>query len=98
MIAELLENRDLRTDGNHLTEDLHFLCAALDDRTASAGRLESDEEHEIAWIGHALKKVVQNASTGNHAARRDNDAGILHFIDALGFLRRLGEREAFPFQ
>ena len=81
MVTELFEGRDLGADGNVISENLHFIGFVLDRESAGAGRLESDEEHEIARIGKALGEVVQDAATRDHAAGRNDDCRHPRFVD-----------------
>src|SRR6185369_14783572 len=98
MIAELLEGKNLRPDRNHLAEDLHFLGSALNGESARARRLKSDKEHQVSWVRQTQKQVVEDAATGDHSARRDDDAGILDLVDLLGILRSTGKGKAVPLQ
>ena len=83
MVAELLQGRDLRADGDLLAEDLHRRCTALDDRAAGSRSLESDKEDQIFRVGKTLHKVMLDASAGRHAAGRDDDAGEFGVVDLL---------------
>src|SRR5262249_50126689 len=96
VVAELFQGSNVGADGNFLGIDPHGFGAALDDGPARARRLKTDENHLMARIGQAVKQMVQDASTSDHAARRDNDAGTSYVVDLarLFLLRR--EVKAFP--
>ena len=83
MVAELLKNRDLSANRDHLTEDFHLRCAALDDKAARAGCLESNEQNQISGIGQALRQVVKNAASGRHAAGGNDDTRKTRVVDLL---------------
>src|SRR6266404_6805959 len=96
MIAELLKGSDLSSNWDEVPEDLHLGRAALDGCSPCAGRLEADEEYEILRIRQSLRQMVQDAPARYHAARRNNDRGILTCIDLLRLLGCLCERNSRP--
>src|SRR5205085_8603691 len=85
VIAELLESCDLRANRDHLTENLYFVCAALDDVPARPRRLEADEDDQVFGIGEALREMVQNATSRSHSAGRDDDRWVARLVNFLGF-------------
>ena len=98
MVAELLERGDLGSDRNVVSENLDFVGLALDGETAGAGSLESDEEDEVSRVGKALRQVMKDAASSDHAARRNNDRRHSGLVDLLGFFGRRSECEARPCQ
>src|SRR5260370_9562858 len=75
VIAELFKRSYMGANRNFLGINPHRLSAVLDDGPARARRLKANEDHLIARIGQAEKQVVQDASSGHHAASTNNDAG-----------------------
>ena len=51
-------------------------------------RLIAHEQDRAARIGQALRQMVQDATAGDHAARRNDDAWRDHVVDLLGFFDR----------
>src|SRR6266446_189992 len=96
MIAELLKGSDLSPNWDEVAEDLHLGRAALDDCSPRSGRLEPDKEYKILRIRQPLREMMENAPARHHAARRNNDRGILACIDLLRLLGRLCEGDSRP--
>src|SRR5882724_3794553 len=96
MIAELLKGSDLSSNWDEVPEDLHLGRTALDDCAPRPGCLEADEEHEVLRVRQSLREMMQDASARHHAARRNNDRGILAGIDLLRLFGRLCEGESRP--
>src|SRR6516165_8369882 len=96
MIAELFQGSHLSLHGNLLSEYLDFLRAVLDVESSRAGRLKSDEQDEVSRVRQALDQVMQYASAGCHAARRNDDCRVLRLIDLLGIVGREIEVEIGP--
>src|ERR1035438_766406 len=98
MIAELLECCDLRSNGNVIPKDLHFVRLALNGEPARPGRLKSDEQHQIPWIGKPLREVMQDAPSSHHATGRNDDHRHHGLIDPLRLFRSRSKRESWPLQ
>src|SRR5579871_1244504 len=98
MVAELLERRDLRANGHKVSVNLYLVRPGLDREAASSGRLEANEQNEIPGIRQSLREMMQDASAGDHAARRDDHRGHHGVIDFLRLLRSRCECEAGPGQ
>src|SRR5437763_9810141 len=98
MIAELLQSGYMRADRRLVREYAYCFGSALDRSSACARSLKTDKDHLVTGIRQALHQVVQNASSGDHAAGRDNDAGIVDLIDLFGVFLLGREVKALPVQ
>src|SRR5437879_1397545 len=98
VVAELFESGDLRSDRNVFAEDLHFVGFALDGETAGARSLESDEQDEVSRVWEALRQMMKDATSGDHATGRNDDRRHSGVVDLLGFFGGRGEGESRPRQ
>ena len=66
--------------------DAQEFRAALQRLPAGTFRLIAHEQHRAPRIGQPVRQMMQDASAGDHAARRNNDAGRDHIVDLLRIL------------
>src|SRR5437762_14324060 len=97
MIAELLQRGNLRAHRHFFAKDLYAFYSRLDQRAPRAFRLKADVQHKVARIGQPMNQVMLYAPSGNHAARRYDDARISRLIDLLRLHRRAVEEQALEF-
>src|SRR4051812_44330659 len=98
VIAELFECCRASADRDETAKNLYFSSATLYECPSRSRSLKSDKQYEVFWIGQPLRQVMQNAPSRRHAARRNDDAGILTRVDFLRLLGRDRKCQAGPIE
>ena len=89
---------DLRADRDVAAEHLHRRNVVGQESSPCAFGLVAREDHGVARVGEQACEVVQHASTGCHARRRDDDrreaqpVERLRFSACAGLVQRAGRR------